>query len=153
MEKNDLDPNINTSSYQSDYLEYSQKPQSNKLSKPFIAGILMIIAGFLAILFWAQIYSIDVKTISSIIDISQLESMEPSITVETFVSFIKSCSIIGFIISIFIILGGILSIKRKLWGIALTCSIIGIFSVGIILTSSIFSFIAMVLLILSRKEY
>ena len=153
MEQNDLDLNKLGHSFQDENLDYSQPPQSNKFSKPFIAGILMIVAGFLAIINWAQLYAIDIETISSILDVSQFEGIDPSITPETIVSFIKNCSIIGFIISIFTILGGLISIKRKLWGIALTCSIIGIFSIGIVFTSSLLSFIAMVLLIISRKEY
>jgi hypothetical protein len=153
MENNDFDLNKLNESSQINEFDYSQKPQTRKFSKPFIAGILMIIAGVLAIFNWAQLYLIDITTINSIIDISQLQDIDPSITSETLVSFIKNCSIIGFIISIFTILGGFISIKRKQWGIALTCSIIGIFSIGIIFTSSLLSFIAMVLLIISRKEY
>jgi hypothetical protein len=49
-------------------------------------------------------------------------------------------------------LGGILAIKRKLFGISVACSIIGLFSFGMFI-SSIFSLIALVLLIITRKEY
>jgi hypothetical protein len=153
MEKNDKFSGEIKDYVQTDELDYSQKIQKNKFSKPMIAGILLIIAGILAIINWIQIYSIDASTIDSVIDISQLKDIDPSITTESLVNLLKNCAIVGFIISIFTILGGFISIKRKLWGIALTCSIIGIFSMGIVFTSSLLSFIAMILLIITRKEY
>jgi hypothetical protein len=153
MEKNDSFSDEIKGYPQKDEIDYSQKIQRNKFSKPMIAGFLLIIAGFLAIFNWIQLYTIDAITLDSVIDISQLRDIDPTITTESLVSFIKNCAIVGFIISIFTILGGFISIKRKLWGIALTCSIIGIFSIGIIFTSSLLSFIAMILLIISRKEY
>jgi len=153
MEKENQFLNQNEGFTQKDDMNFSQNIQPNKFSKPFIAGILLLIAGALAILNWIQLYSIDTATINSIIDTSQLSDMGTTITPESLVSFIKSCAIIGFIISIFTILGGLLSLKRKLWGIALTCSIIGIASVGILFSSSLLSLIAMILLIVSRKEY
>jgi len=153
MEKNDKFSDEIKDYIQKDELDYSQKIQPNKISKPMIAGILLIIAGILAIINWIQIYTIDATTLDSLIDISQLKDIDPTITAESIVNFIKNCAIIGFIISIFTILGGFISIKRKLWGIALTCSIIGIFSIGIIFTSSLLSFIAMIILIMTRKEY
>jgi len=153
MEKNDQFLNQNEGFSQKDDFNYSQKSQPNKFSKPFIAGILLLVAGTLGILNWVQLYTIDTATINSVIDISQLSDMGTTITPEGLVSFIRSCSIIGIIISIFTILGGILSLKRKLWGIVLTCSIIGIGSVGLLFSSSLLSFIAMILLIVSRKGY
>ena len=153
MEQNDLDLNKIDGITEDNQSGSPQQPQSNIFSKPFIAGILLLIAGILAILQWVQFYIIDIDTISSLVDISQIQEIDPSITVETIVNTFKICSIIGIIISIFTILGGIISVKRKLWGIALTCSIIGLGSIGISGTSSLLSFIAMVLLIVSRKEY
>lgn len=153
MEKNDNFSDEIKGYTQKNELDYFQKNQPNKISKPMIAGILLIIAGILAIINWIEIYSINAMTLDSVIDISQLKDIDPTITTESLVSFIKTCAIIGFIISIFTILGGFISIKRKLWGIALTCSIIGIFSIGIIFTSSLLSFIAMIILIMTRKEY
>ncbi len=125
----------------------------NKSPIPMIAGILLIIAGILAFLFWIQFFTIDVATLESLIDISQFEQINPSISSEQIVEFLNTCAIIGCIIVVFTILGGILSLKRKLWGIALACSIIGLFSLGILLFSSVLSLIAMILLIISRKEF
>ena len=125
----------------------------NKSSTPMIAGIFLGIAGILAILFWIQFLSISVTTLESLIDTSQFRQIDPSITSEQIVGFLNTCAIIGCIISFFPILGAILAIKRKLWGIALACGIIGLFSLGILFTSSGLSLIAMILLFISRKDF
>jgi lysylphosphatidylglycerol synthetase-like protein (DUF2156 family) len=136
-----------------DDIKYPLQQPSNKSSMPTIAGILLIFAGIFAIIFWVQFLTIDATTLESIIDISQFQQIDPSITNEQIIAFLNTCAIIGCIISIFPILGGILAIKRKLWGIALAGSIIGLFSLGMLLTSSVLSFIALILLIISRKEF
>jgi hypothetical protein len=118
-----------------------------------IAGIILLIAGVFSIFFWIQIFTLDVTTLESVIDISQFKQIDPSITPEKIIAFLDTCAIIGCIIAVFPILGALFALKRKLWGIALTCSIIGLFSLGILFTSSGLSFIAMILLIISRKEF
>jgi hypothetical protein len=125
----------------------------NTTFKPKIAGILLIITGFCAIIFWIQFLTLDSATIESIIDISQFQQINPSITNEQIIGFLNTCAIIGCIISFFPILGGILALKLKLWGIAITGSIIGLFSLGMLFTSSVLSFIALILLVISRKEF
>jgi hypothetical protein len=132
--------------------EPSQQIQK-KISIPMIAGVLLIVAGILALISWIQVFMIDVTTLEGLFDITQFQSIYPEITPEQIVGFLNTCAIIGCIVAIFPILGGILSIKRKLLGIAIACSIIGLFSIGMIFTSSILSLIALILLIISRKDY
>jgi len=134
-------------------IEPIAQAQSNKMSYSLIAGILLLIAGILALINWVQIFFIDVAALSLFIDISQLQLLDPSITVESIHSFLTSCAIVGCIIGIFQILGGLLSLKKKMWGIVFACSIIGLFSLGIVFISSILSFIALILLYFSRKEF
>jgi hypothetical protein len=126
---------------------------SKKSSLPKVAGILLIIAGIFAIINWVPFLLMDVGSLKDIIQNTQLQQQIPTITAEQALGFLQVCGIIGIIISIFPLLGGILSIKRKLFGIAVACSIIGIFSLGILFLSSIFSLIGLILLIVSRKEY
>jgi hypothetical protein len=132
---------------------YSIKTPSGKTSFATIAGILLIVAGALAVVNWYTIFSLDETTLDSFVNISQFKQINQDITAEQVLSFFKTCAVVGFIISVFQILGGVLSIKRKLWGVSLTCSIIGIFSIGILFSSTLFSLIALVLLIISRKEF
>jgi len=126
---------------------------TQKSTLPLVAGILLIIASVLAMINWLPLLFLDIGTLEELNYITQFQRIDPSITAEQVLGFLTTCAIIGIIISIFPLLGGILSIKRKLYGIAIACSIIGIFSLGILFSSSILSLIALILLIVSRKEY
>ncbi|KYK30863.1 MAG: hypothetical protein AYK22_02915 [Thermoplasmatales archaeon SG8-52-3] len=131
---------------------FSQKP-SNKNSYPLIAGILLIIAGILALFNWGQFFLLDATTIESFFDISQIQVINPSITYDQILGFLQTCAIIGIIISIFPILGGILAIKKKQYYIAIATSVIGLFTIGIIFTSSVLSLIGLILLVLSKQNF
>jgi hypothetical protein len=134
-------------------IEPPDQQSSNRSSYPLIAGILLIIAGILGIFNWVQTFSLDAATLGSLIDANQITELYPSITTEQILGFLQTCALIGIIISIFPILGGIFAIKKKLYYIALTGSIIGLFSIGIVLTSSILSLIGLVVLILSKQQF
>ena len=120
--------------------------------KPVIAGILLLIAGLLGIYTWTSTAFFDVNTIDPSI-IEQLQQSGVEITIEQIVAFLGVCTIIGIIISIFPLLGGIISIKRKMWGFTIVMSIIGLFTIGPFLLSSILSLIALILIALSKKEF
>jgi hypothetical protein len=132
--------------YNSNINEFSE---SKKDSKPLIAGVLLIIAGLMSILTWITVFSIDY----SVIDLSILETQNMTITTEQLQSIMSICATIGIILSIFPLLGGILSIQKKLWGGALAGSIIGLFTVGPIFLSSILSLISLILLIITRDQF
>ena len=117
--------------------------------KPLIAGIFLLIAGLLGIYTWASTTLFDISTI----DPSIFEQSGVEITIEQLQEILGICAIIGIIISIFPILGGILSIKRKMWGFTIVLSIIGLFTIGPILISSILSLIALILIALSKNEF
>ena len=136
-----------------DNLQYPVQPIPQKSILPTIVGFLLIIAGFVAIMNWLSVFLLDINSLGSYYDLTQLQQVYPNITNEQFLGFLKTCAVIGLIISIFQILGGVLSIKRKMWGISVACSIIGLFSIGILFTSSLLSFIAIVILFISKKEF
>lgn len=153
-ETHDLGISVNTDiPPEKDNLKYSVQPTSNKSILPTIIGFLLIIAGVLAIMNWLSVFLLDITTLGSYYDISQLQQVYPNITPEQFLGFLKTCAAIGLIISIFPILGGLLAIKRKMWGISVACSIIGLLSIGILFTSSLFSLIAIIILFISKKEF
>lgn len=146
--------NIDTlTSPEKDNLKYSVQPTASKSILPTIIGFLLIIAGVLAMINWISFFLLDITTLSSYYDISQLQQVYPNITPQQFLDFLRTCAAIGLVISIFPILGGLLAIKRKMWGISVACSIIGLLSIGIFFTSSLFSLIAIVILIISKKEF
>lgn len=118
-------------------------------SKPLIAGILLIIAFIISIVIWAPVLVIDISMLENAIDISQMQEIDPSFTIQDLKSLISTCALIEIVLSIFPLLAGVLSIGKKLWGIALAGSIIGLFTIF----GSIPALIAMILLIFSRKEF
>ena len=125
-----------------------QQP-SNKISKPLIAGILLMIAGVLALVSGISVNTMDV----SIIDMSVLQELDPTITPERIQEILVICGTIGCILAIIPILGGILALKRKLWGIALAGGIVGLFTIGPIFASSILALIGLILVATSKKEF
>ena len=132
-----------------------QEFENNEVSisyKPMIAGIILIIAGILGIYTWATTAIFDINTMDPSI-IEQLQQSGVDITLEQIQEFLGICSIIGIILSIFPILGGILSLKRLNWGIVIVMSIIGLFTIGPVLISSILSLIALIFVALSKKEF
>ena len=122
---------------------------SSKSSYPIVAGILLIISGAVALIYWAFIVS-NVDLFTSTIDISYLQSIDPNITEDYLRQVLVLCGTIFAVIAIFPLIGGILSLKKKLWVIAFVCSIIGLFSMGILFTSSILSLVALFLLAFSK---
>ncbi len=136
-----------------DELKNPLQQSTNNRLYPKIAGILLIIAGILALIYWIQFLLFDSTMLESNIDISQLQQLDPSLTIDRIVEILNTCAIIGCVLSIFPILGGIIAIKKKLWGISLVGSIFGLFTLGIFFTSSILSLIALILLIISKKEF
>ncbi len=135
-------------------ISYGDVPKkSGKYSFPVIAGVLLIIAGTLALISFIQVLLIDTNTIESIIDVAQIQTSDVNLTSAQIKEFMNTCAIIGCIISVFTILGGILSFRKKLWGMALACSIIGLFSLGPMFISSILCLIALIFIVLSKQEF
>ena len=129
----------------------------NKSSKPLIAGILLIIAGSLSIIMWLLIAAIDVNFIETFI-MPELESVAPEyesivLSAESIKELFVICGTVGFFLSVFSILGGIMSVRRQLWGLVLAGGILGLFTIGPIFISTVLSLIAIILVIISRKEF
>ena len=123
-------------------------------SYPLIAGVLLIIAGVLGIIFWFQMYTIDTILFESIMDnINQMVGNENPFDEGQIIGLVRACLTIGIVISIFPILGGILAIKRKLFYIVIVGGIFGIFSIGVFYLSIILSIISLVLLIQSKDQF
>ena len=133
------------------FIEDPNKQEPNNGSTATIAGILLILAGVLAILAGVSILLIDTSIIES--SMISVQEVDPSITPEMIRSILVVCGTILSIIAIFPLLGGIFALKRKMWGIAVAGSIIGIFSIGPIFASSVMSLVALILLFKSKNEF
>ena len=128
--------------------------EENKTSpKIIIAGVLLILAGVLSIIMLIFINATLSSNPEQFINISQFTEIDPDITIDDVIGFMNICLSIAMVISIFPILGGVLCFRKKLWGLCLTCAIIGVFTIWLAVIPGILSIIAAVLLYLSRKEF
>jgi len=116
------------------------KPQT---WKPMLAGILLIIAAIDGMSFWGFL-AFAGAAMSSII---------PGFGGALSAIFLI-CGAIAIVFGIIAILGGIMAIRRKMWALALVGSILGLFFLGWAgFEASLMSFIALILLAISRNEF
>jgi hypothetical protein len=130
----------------SSYPDQNQQPIKLS-SKPLIAGILLIIAGLLGIFTWSMALALDVSTLQNVLP------ADMPISVEQLQSFLNTCGIIGCILSIFALVGGIVAVNRKAWGLAVVGGILGLFTIGPFLLGSIIALIGLILVAISRKDF
>lgn len=131
-----------------------------KTSKPKIAGILLIIAAIIALLFFIQIVMVDDSTIQSVSNSTQSQiTQNVNMTPEQLKQGFVICGTVGCIMAVLSILGGVLSLKRKVWGLALVASIpqslLGIIVPGfsLLFASGIMALVGLLLIAFSRKEF
>jgi Na+-translocating ferredoxin:NAD+ oxidoreductase RnfD subunit len=127
----------------------SFEQSSKKSNMATIGGTLLIIAGALSLITWVSILTVDI----SLIDTSLIAQEGFAITPEQIQSVLITCGSIGCILSIFPILGGIVTLKRKMRGLALVGGLIGLFLIGPLFASSILSLIGLIFVGLSKEEF
>lgn len=141
-------------SIQKDLMNLKNDPKDNieKYSVfPIIAGILLVFTGLISIIGWILFMNTDVSLLGDLL--KQIQETVPSYNIEDLKNFISVCSSIGIVVSIFPILGGILSAKKKLWGISLTSSIFGFVVIIPFFFLLFIPLISMILLIVSRRYF
>jgi hypothetical protein len=142
----DKEPYGNPAQPPSEYDFGREKQPATPDSKPLIAGALLLIAGLLGLLTWASVFMVS--------DFSMIDqALPPGITTEQLQQILQTCSIIGIVLSLFPLLGGVLAIQRKLWGIAVLGAVIGLVTIGPVLISSILSIIALILLVMAKNSF
>jgi membrane protease YdiL (CAAX protease family) len=141
-------------SIQKDLMNVNNKSDDN-IEKytvfPIIAGILLVFTGLISIVGWILFLNMEVSLLGDLL--KQIQETVPSYSIDDLKNFISICSSIGIVVSIFPILGGILSIKKKLWGISLTSSIFGFVVIIPFIFLIFIPLISMILLIISRRYF
>jgi len=122
----------------------AQPAPQQKSAMPTAGGALLVIAGILGIIMWAQMAVAGGE-------VTQLPGV-PADMADMMAGAIIACGVIGIILSIIALLGGVMALQRKKWGIALAGSILGLFTLGYLI-GSILSLIALILIAISRKEF
>jgi hypothetical protein len=133
-------------------INYS-KNQTSKNNYLLIAGLLLIIAGLLSIILWVPMMTISTETLEMYIDISQFRSYDPTITIENVKQILTTCATIAIVISVFPILGGILTLKKKIWGVTLVCGLVGLLTFIPFVLPGILSLVSTVLIYKYKKEF
>jgi hypothetical protein len=148
MEVSQQDENIMKDDFsnQPSYQDQPQQPSSPSYI-PLVAGILLIGAGLLGLFTWTSALALDSTMLQSVLP------PDAPITIEQLQSILVTCGIIGCILSVFALIGGIVAVKRKSWGLAIMGGILGIFTIGPIFLGSIISLVGLILVAVSRKEF
>lgn len=103
-------------------------------TKSTLSGILLIVAGMLAIITWGY---------SAVFGFPLLHIEQTTLIVFT---------IIGCVFAVFAVTGGIMAATGKSWRTCIVLSLIGILSIGF-LVSSILCLMAFIGLLMSKKEF
>jgi len=129
---------------------------SKKLSKPKIAGVLLILAAILSIITWGNYFLIDEETIEDFREENpKYKEATQNITTKEIIESQKICSTIGIIISIFLLLAGIFSLKAKMLIVTIVFTLTGItlFILRMLILPGVLAIVAIVIIILSRNEF
>lgn len=123
-----------------------QEP-TRRSSLPLIAGILLILAGVSGLFSASMLLAMDPEMVTAYLPPNVL------ISPEQLLSFFLVCGVVIGILSIFTLVGGIVAVKRKAWGLAIIGSILGLFTIGPVFSATILSLIGLILIALSKKEF
>lgn len=133
-----------------------------KTSKPTIAGILLIAAGVIALLFWILAATTNESIINSAMNAPQSQFSKFNLTRGQLGETLIICETVGGAIAVFSILAGVLSLKRKIWGLALVASmpqsLLGVIWLIVpgsspMLAFGIMALIGLLLIAFSRREF
>jgi len=149
-------PDVNNEKYESiehNNMNVPSKGYSKKISKPLVAGILLIIAGMISIMALVPYLTIDDAGIDDLRENDDdFNKYAENKTNEEIKNEYLSSGTIGIIISFFPILGGIFALVKKAWLISLFGGLIGILFSAVVV-SIILALIAFLLIIFSKKEF
>lgn len=108
--------------------------------KPKIAGALMVGAGILEVIYALQIWMIDLSSydIPAQIDVS---------------GFVGACGTIVIVLGLLVALGSFSAFRKDSFVIAISATIAGFLGIGLFYLGSLLSFIALILIVMSRDEF
>lgn len=133
--------------------EFMDEGQEKESLKPIAAGVMMFVSSAFGIIMGALILS-GFWDLPTMIETAQnTTSQDMQIAAGLFKRILQVCAIIFIVFGSIQVVGGVFSLKRRKWWIAILGAILGIFLVGVLFISSILSFIAMILLFMSKDEF
>jgi hypothetical protein len=118
-----------------------------KSKKPLIAGLLMIGSAVLAVIMGIQYLVMDAAEIESL-----LPTLPEGIMIEDIMDMLRACGVLVMIFAAIAMLGSVMAIARRRFGLAAAGSVFAILGYGYLL-GSLLGIIALILLLLSRDEF
>lgn len=115
--------------------------QQEKGMMSIAGGALILVSGILGIIWWGLIIAAGAATFSFM----------PMFGAEL-ANIVFVCGAIGVIFSLIAILGGVMGIMRKMWGISLVGGIFGLLAIGYFL-GSLLALVGIILIAISKKDF
>jgi len=119
-------------------------PPKPKTAKPIVGGILVIIAGLLAIGNGA------LYIVLSESDLGDIPGYDMSM--QDIEEILNTCGAVMIVFGLIAIVGGVFGVTRKHFGLALVGSIFALISIGFVL-GSVLGLVGLILIALSRSEF
>ena len=112
---------------------------------PLLGGALLVVAAILAIATWAYVIVAGSAFINSFVPAGMGAGFLTGIIVV--------CGAIGIILGLIALLGGVMALMRKMWGVAILGAILGLFTIGFWGLSSLLSLVALIVIAVSHKDF
>ena len=122
--------------------------QQGKGMMSMAGGVLILVSGILGLLMWVFFTLLVVGGTSAILPIPGF----PAGMAGSLATFLLVCGLIGLVFSIIAIVGGVMGIRRKMWGLSLVGGIFGLLAIGYLL-GSLLGLIGLILVAVSKKDF
>ncbi len=118
-------------------------PMRPQTGKPVAGGALLLVAGIIGI-----VNIILVLTVAGQFGLFAVLALVPGAA-----AIVAVCVGLVVLFCIFAIVGGILALRRRMWGLALVGGILGLFTLGPFFISSILALVGLILVAISKEEF
>ena len=126
---------------------YGPAPPAKKSALPVAGGVLILIAGLLALVMGGLYLALDINDLED-----AGVTLPPEMTLEDLQDIITMCGALCLIFGIIALLGGIFGIQRKHFGLAIVGGIFGLLGIGFFI-GSLLALIGLILVAMSRHEF
>jgi amino acid transporter len=126
---------------------YAAPAVAKKSALPVAGGVLVLIAGLLALVMGGLYLALDIDDLDD-----AGVTLPPEMTLEELQDIITMCGALCIIFGIIAILGGVFSLQRKHFALAIVGAIFGLLGIGFFL-GSLLALIGLILIAMSRHEF
>ena len=113
-------------------------PARQPTQMPIIGGVFLILAAILGFIGAAQLFLVG----------GYFAILGPAVA-----GILAVCGILIIVFSMFALLGGVMAVQRKMWGLALVGGILGLFAIGPFFLASLLSLIGLILVGISKDDF